>query len=198
MFTTIWSLIFKWQPITDATDPTSFTNLSAKILSGDIAFSWLNLFIMKSLFRAHILTVLSQCIPGKIDTLHNKKSTSVKLGSIKTKNFSYPRVLHQQSLQTYAESHIIQFLELESVSTKIHIVQFVLNVERDAPPSQTSKTDYGCRWVNYLRVGTGRWPKVWSPSSPDTNPIDSNLWFFLKSNARYPADADMIHKKRLF
>ena len=66
------------------------------------------------------------------------------LGSIKSKNFRYPQILDQQSLQTYAESHIVQILELESVSTMIYIVYFVFFVEQDAPPSQTSKTDYGC------------------------------------------------------
>ena len=107
------------------------------------------------------------------------------LGLIKSKNFNHPQIFDEQSLETYAESHIIKTLKLESVSTMIHIVQFVFIVEQDAPHWKTSRTEYGCWWVNFQGSGTSRWPKVRSPSSPDTNPVDSSFWFFFsKSNAR--------------
>ena len=57
-------------------------------------------------------------------------------------------------------------------------------------------------FCSFTNVENGLWmlvsqrPKVWSPPSRDTNPIDSSLWFFLKNNARFPSDADMNHKKR--
>ena len=51
---------------------------------------------------------------------------------------------------------------------------------------------------NKTRAETSRWPEFWSLSSPDKNPIDSRLWFFLKSNVISPTDANMNHKKQFF
>ena len=85
-------------------DSSSFTNISIKVRSGDIFFSELNLFMMKALVHDHILSASSQCIPDHIDTLRcNKKSTSVMLGSIKSKNFSYLQIFGQSHLKFGAE-----------------------------------------------------------------------------------------------
>ena len=45
---------------------------------------------------------------------------------------------------------------------------------------------YRCWWVNFARAEISGWPKVWSPSSPDKNPIDSSLWFFLEIMPNLP------------
>ena len=125
-----------------------------------------------------------------------KKSISVILGLIKSKNFIYPEIFDQQSLQTQAESHTIQILQLKSVATKLQIVHFVFIVEQDVPLSKTSKMVYRCWWVNFPFEKTSRWPKLWSPSWSDMNPIDSSLWFLLWNIASSPSDADTNHKIR--
>ena len=53
------------------------------------------------------------------------------LGSMKFKNFIYPQIFDQQSLKSYAESHNIKILELNTVLTKVHTIHFVLNVKQD-------------------------------------------------------------------
>ena len=56
------------------------------------------------------------------------------------KNFIYPQIFDKKkSLRTQALSHIIQISELEFEATKMQIVNFVFNVEQDAPPPQSSK-----------------------------------------------------------
>ena len=57
----------------------------------------------------------------------------------------YPQILVQQSMQTWAESNIVQILELKSVATKIQVVHFVFYVEHDAPPSQKSADESAFR-----------------------------------------------------
>ena len=55
------------------TDSISFTNPSAKIQSGDIVFSELNLFIRKAYFHDHIMSMSPQCNPDHFDALYLKK-----------------------------------------------------------------------------------------------------------------------------
>ena len=43
-----------------------------------------------------------------------KKSTSVRLSATETKNLIFPQIFEHQSLQTKAQSHIINILELKS------------------------------------------------------------------------------------
>ena len=72
LFSTKCNQLYKWQPITDSTDPILFTNLIAKILSGDIVLSGLILIIMKKKkhFHDYIMSAYYQCNPDPIDTLH--------------------------------------------------------------------------------------------------------------------------------
>ena len=74
------------------------------------------------------------------------------------------------------------------MTTRIQIVHLVLIVKQDAPPSQTSRTNYDAETSLLL--------KLWSLSSPDKNSNDPSFWFLLGSNARSPSDVNMNHKKR--
>ena len=40
--------------------------------------------------------------------------------------------------------------------------------------------------------------KMWSPSWPGVNLIDTSLWLLLKGIARFPSDADTNHKNISF
>ena len=51
---------------------------------------------------------------------------------------------------------------------------------------------------NKTRAEKSRLPELWYLSLPHKNPIDSRLWFLLKSNAISPTDADMNHKNPFF
>ena len=59
----------------------------------------------------------------------------------------------------------------------------------------TSKTDYGCWSGNFLRAGTSRSPKMWSPSLPDPAPLRWTLCFLQKISVRSTSDADINRKK---
>ena len=95
----------------------------------------------------HSSCVLSMHPRSHWYTSRSKKSTSVGLGSIKLKNFKYPKIFVKHSLQTQAKSHIIKILDRKSVATKIHVIHLLFIAEQYAVPSYTSKTDYGCWWI---------------------------------------------------
>ena len=75
----------------------------------------------------------------------NVKKINISIARFnKVESSGYPHTFHQQSLPTKAEGHIVRILELKSLTTKMQMVHFVFIVEQDAPPTVTSKMDYGC------------------------------------------------------
>ena len=113
------------------TDSSSFTNLSAKIRSGDIAFSELNLFRIKAQFQDHILSASSQSIPDHIHKLHCKKLNINNARASKVEKLQLPSDFRSTIAASFSEeSHFSNFKAEVCVDEKTYCTLCFLSSNR--------------------------------------------------------------------